>query len=88
MQLRISEGRYKELVHARNVLSEALAFEQRYELMLGNFLAMELAFTEICLRTKMQPQHRYMNSAEILETANRHVVNTLAAMRPYADQVM
>ncbi|WLH02026.1 hypothetical protein PSH92_03915 [Pseudomonas beijingensis] len=88
LQLSISEGRYKELAHARNVLSEALAFEQRYELLLGNFLAMELAFTEICLRTKVEPQHRYMNSAEILETANRHVVNTLTAMRAYADQVV
>lgn len=88
LQLPISEGRYKELAHARIVLSDALAFEQRYELMLGNFLAMELAFTEICLRTKVEPQHRYINSAEILETANRHVVNTLTAMRAYADQVV
>lgn len=88
LQLSISEGRYKELAHARNVLSEALAFEQRYELLLGNFLAMELAFTEICLRTKVEPQHRYVDSAEILEKANRHVVNMLTAMRAYADQVV
>lgn len=88
LKLNISEERYKELAHARNVLSEALAFEQRYELLLGNFLAMELAFTEICLRTKVEPQHRYMDSAEILEQANRHVVNTLTAMRAYADQVV
>lgn len=88
LQLSISEERYKELAYARNVLSEALAFEQRYELLLGNFLAMELAFTEICLRIKVEPQHRYINSAEILEKANRHVVNTLTAMRAYADQVV
>lgn len=88
LQLSISERRYKELAHARNVLSEALAFEQRYELLLGNFLAMELAFTEICLRAKVEPQHRYADSAEILEKANRHVVNMLTAMRAYADQVV
>jgi hypothetical protein len=88
LQMPISEVRYKELAHARTVLSEALAFEQRYELLLGNFLAMELAFTEICLRTKVEPQHKYINSAEILETANRHVVNMLTAMRAYADQVV
>ncbi|GJN55231.1 MULTISPECIES: hypothetical protein [Pseudomonas] len=88
LQLSISEERYNELAHARSVLSEALAFEQRYELLLGNFLAMELAFTEICLRAKVEPQHRYVDSAEILETANRHVVNMLTAMRAYADQVV
>ncbi|MCF5401068.1 hypothetical protein GIV96_13475 [Pseudomonas syringae] len=88
LQLSISEGRYKELAHARSLLSEALAFEQRYELLLGNFLTMELAFTEICLRAKVEPQHRYMNSAEILETANRHIVNLLTAMRAYVDQVV
>ncbi len=56
--------------------------EQRYEVLLGNFLAMELAFTEIGLRAKVEPQHRYLNLAEILETANRScVVNTLTAMR-------
>lgn len=88
LQLSISEERYKEIAHARNILSEALTFEQRYELLLGNFLAMELAFTEICLRTKVEPQHQYVDSAEILEKANRHVVNLLTAMRAYADQVV
>lgn len=34
LQLSISEERYKELAYARNVLSEALAFEQRYELLI------------------------------------------------------
>lgn len=88
LQMSISETRYKELAHARKVLSEALVFEQRYELLLGNFLAMELALTEICLRAKVAPQYRYPDSAEMIEKANRHVVNLLTAMRGYADQVV
>jgi hypothetical protein len=87
LQKSISEERYNELAEARKILSEALSFEQRYELLLGNFIFMELAFTEICLRTKVQPQYQYADSAEILETANRHVVNLLTAIRGYADQV-
>lgn len=88
LQMSISEERYKELAHARKVLSEALAFEQRYELLLGNFISMELALTEVGLRAKVEPQYRYSDSAEILETANRHFVNLLTAMRGYADQVL
>lgn len=88
LQMSISEERYNELAHAREVLSEALAFEQRYELLLGNFISMELALTEICLRAKVEPQYRYSDSAEILEKANRHVVNLLTAMRGYSDQVL
>lgn len=88
LQVSISEARYNELAHARRVLSEALVFEQRYELLLGNFLAMELAMTEICLRAKVEPQYQYPNVAEIIEKANRNVVNFLTAMRGYADQVV
>ena len=88
LQFRISQERYDELAHARKVLAEALTFEQRYELLLGNFISMELALTEICLRAKVEPHWGYSESAEILEKANRHVVNLLTAMRGYADQVL
>lgn len=88
VQMSISEERYNELAQARKVLSEALTFEQRYELLLGNFFSMELALTEICLRAKVEPQYRYSDWAEIFEKANRHIVNLLTAMRGYADQVL
>lgn len=88
LQMSISEERYKELAQARKVLSEALTFEQRYELLLGNFISMELALTEICLRAKVEPQYGYLDWSKTLEKANRHVVNLLTAMRGYADQVL
>lgn len=87
LQLNITEARYRELAQAREVLSDALAFEQRYELLLGNFISMELAFTEISLRAMVEPQYHYPEMAETLRQANRHVVNILTAMRGYVDQV-
>lgn len=86
LQLGISRARYDELAHARTVLSDAFTFEQRYELLLGNFIAMELAFTEISLRSKLEPQFGYSDSAAILSGANRHVVNFLTALKSYIDQ--
>ncbi|KIN89017.1 hypothetical protein PO78_423 [Thauera sp. SWB20] len=87
LQMDINEERYNELAHAREVLSDALDFEQRYELLLGNFISLELDFTEICLRAMIEPQYRYPEIAETLRRANRHIVNVLTAMRGYADQV-
>lgn len=87
-RVEISEERYRALAHAREILSEALNFEQRYELLLGNFISLELALTEICLRAKIEPKYEYSDSARILETTNRHLVNLLTAMRGYADQVL
>lgn len=87
LKMDITEERYYELAHARQILSDASAFEQRYELLLGNFISLELAFTEICLRTMLEPQFRYPEIAENVRQANRHVVNVLTAMRGYADQV-
>lgn len=88
VQLSISKKRYEQLSHARQVLSEALAFEQRYELLLGNFISMEIALTEASLRGVIEPRHEYADLAGTLEKANRHVVNLLTTMRGYADQVV
>lgn len=88
LQMDIDEKRYNELAHAREVLSNALVFEQSYELLLGNFISMEFAFTEICLRATLEPQYKYAEMAEILRQADRHIVNILTAMRGYADQVV
>lgn len=87
LRMDITEERFNILAHARKVLSDALAFEQRYELLLGNFIAMELVFTELGFRAKLEHQYEYLELAETLRQANRHFVNVLTAMRGYADQV-
>lgn len=87
LQMSISEDRYNELAHAREVLSDALVFEQRYEMLLGNFITMELELSQACLRAKVEHQYRYSDISALMETANRHVVNLLTAMRGYVNQV-
>lgn len=87
LQLEIDEDRFKALDRARAVLSDARAFEQGYELLLNNFIQMELAFTEIGLRSTIEFDHRYPTLAETLREANRHVVNVLTAMKGYVDQI-
>lgn len=83
----ITEDEFLALENARHVLSEALEFEQRYELLVGNFIAMELAITELCLRSTVEPQYAYSDIARVIQETNRHIVNLLTAARSYIDQV-
>ena len=48
-QLSITAAEFNALRDARDVLFEALEFEQRYELLIGNFIEMELTLAEHCL---------------------------------------
>lgn len=84
--LDIDETRYFSLLMARTVLADALAFEQGYELMIGNFIQMEIAFTEISLRSTLEMDHQHPTLAATLRDANRQVINVLTAIRSYVDQ--
>tara|TARA_B100001105_G_C22396884_1_gene447168 strand:+ start:339 stop:1448 length:1110 start_codon:yes stop_codon:yes gene_type:complete len=83
----ITEDEFLALKEARQVLSDALEFEQRYELLIGNFIAMELSITELCLRSSIEPQYAYSDIARSIQETNRHIVNLLTAARSYIDQV-
>ncbi|MCE4540773.1 hypothetical protein LXT12_26440 [Pelomonas sp. P7] len=85
-RLEFTEARFHELVRAGATLSDAQAFEQGYELMLGNFMDMELAFSRIGLSATLEFDHHYGSLAQILRDANRQVVNVLTAIRSYVDQ--
>ena len=83
----ISAEKFFELKQARALLSDALDFEQRYEVLIGNFISMELAFTELCLRSTVEIRHDYPGLAKILQVSNRHIANVLTAAKSYLDQV-
>lgn len=84
----ITEAEFLALKHARGVLTEALDFEQRYELLVGNFIALELAFTELSLRSVVEERYAYSELAQALQEANRHIANILTASKSYVDQVV
>jgi hypothetical protein len=86
-RLPITEEEFLALKAARQVLSEALPFEQRYELLVGNFIEMELSLTEFCLRSTIEPQYAYLDIARVIQEANRRIGNLLTAAKGYIDQV-
>jgi hypothetical protein len=84
----ISDTRYELLASARRTLVDAGAFEQRYELLLGNFTAFEVFCSEVSLRGSFELEFRYEKWAEILAAANRHAINFLTTARLFADHVV
>lgn len=85
--IEIDEERYTLLANARKTLISAGAFEQRYELLLGNFTAFEVFCAETSVRRKLEFDGRYEKWAHVLSEANRHAINFLTTTRQYADSV-
>lgn len=86
--IEISDARYELLANARRTLVDASAFEQRYELLLGNFTAFEMFCAEVSLRGAFEFELRYGKWAEALSVANRHAINFLTTARLFADHVV
>lgn len=86
--IEISDVRYRLLANARRTLVDAGAFEQRYELLLGNFTAFEMFCAEVSLRGTLELEFRYEKWAEVLSEANRHAINFLTTARLFADHVV
>ncbi len=86
--LSISEERYNLLRNARSTLVDAGAFEQKYEILLGNYIELEKFCTEWSLRREIEADHRYEIWAKVLLDANRYIMNLLSAGRSYTDHVV
>jgi hypothetical protein len=84
----IDADRHRALCQARSTFVDAGAFEQRYEILLGNHLALEQFCAEWSLRREVEMDHRYETGARVILEANRHVMNLLSAARSYADHVV
>lgn len=84
----IDADRYAALCEARATFIDAGAFEQRYEILLGNHLALEQFCAEWSLRREVEMDHRYETGARVILEASRHVMNLLSAARAYADHVV
>src|SRR3546814_16628798 len=59
VMVEIDQARYERLVASRRTLVDALSFEQRYELLLGNFTAFEMFCAELSVRSNFEFDFRY-----------------------------
>ncbi|WP_447598252.1 hypothetical protein [Nitrospira sp. Nam80] len=86
-EVEISAEEYSLLGTARGVLSSALAIEEKYEILIANFLALETQLLNVAATNAVRNTLTYSGFFEIRSALNVHVVNLLTAARLYLDQL-
>lgn len=86
-EVEISQEEYSRLGKAREVLSAAFAIEEKYEILIANFLALEILLLQITAIQAVRNPLTYSEFFDVRSPLNIHVVNLLTAARLYLDQL-
>lgn len=85
--LPIKEAQYETLKMSRDVLMSAKAIEEKYDLMISNFLELEKELLTQIAQGMVFQQHSYDNSYNIISILNRRLINLLTSTKLYYDQM-
>ena len=86
-ELIIDEVRFNTLKQARLCLSAALAIEEKYELLISNYLDLEKECLNVTSDSMVRRSKDYSDFFEIRLAFNRRVVNLLTSTKLYIDQI-
>lgn len=86
-ELVIDKSKFEQLKQAKNYLSEILSFEEKYELLLSNYMELEKECLLISAQNMVYEDNEYMNFFDIKLLFNQRVVNLLTTSRLYIDQL-
>lgn len=85
-EVEISCKDYQELKRAKEVLSECLAVEERFEFIVSNFLDLEKEVLSLCADYMVRHESSYEHLFEIRQKCNRRLINLLTTTKLYVDQ--
>lgn len=86
-ELVINESKFEQLKKAKECLSEILSFEEKYELLLSNYMELEKECLLISAQSMVYEDNEYMNFFDIKLLFNQRIVNLLTTSRLYIDQL-
>lgn len=86
-EIKISEKRYQALKGARDVLFNALAIEEKYEVLISNYLEFEKEIFSLALTPMVRNPQGYSDAFDIRLGLNIRLVNLLTSARLYLDQL-
>jgi hypothetical protein len=86
-EIEISSSEFEQIRNARSILSNALAIEEKYELLLSNYLELEKELLNISCEFMVKGDLSYTNFFDIQLTFNRRIVNLLTSTKLYIDQI-
>lgn len=87
-ELVIDEEKFNSLKQAKHCLTAALAIEEKYELLLSNYLDLEKECLNITSDYMVRNSTDYSKFFDIRLTFNRRVVNLLTSTKLYIDQIL
>ena len=85
--LEIEQAQFEQLKSSRPVLSHALAIEEKYEIIISNFLELEREATNISISEMVRNHIEYKDFFAVRLALNIRLVNLLATVRLYTDQL-
>lgn len=86
-EIELSKKEYEDIRLAKACLSELFSFEEKYELLLSNYLELEQECLLISSESMINRNYAYKDFFNIELLINKRVVNLLTTARLYLDQV-
>ncbi|MEC8375324.1 MAG: hypothetical protein VX078_11030, partial [Pseudomonadota bacterium] len=86
-ELEISESRFQRIKEAKKLLSEGLAIEEKWEILVSNYVDLEsdcLSATTSHMLFSEQPYEAFFKNTVLF---NKRLVNLLTASRLYSEQI-
>ena len=85
--MEIERARFEKLKASRPVLTHALAIEEKYSIIITNFLELEREATNASITEMVQSHNEYKDFFNIRLALNTCLVNLLTSVRLYVDQL-
>ena len=83
----ISESDYQKIVQARGILSAALTIEEKYDLVLGNFVDFERELLLLTMDQLNDHSFDYSRAYNILAVLNRRIANFIYIGKSYTELI-
>lgn len=85
--IKIDEVKFNRLLQCKEVLSAALAIEEKYELLLSNYLELEKQVLNTTMEKMLYSSADYSESFYNRISFNQRIVNLLTSTKLYTDQI-
>lgn len=86
-EIEIAQEEFADLKSAREILAGAFAIEEKYEIAVSNFLALEKQLLEVAVTNAVRDTLSYGEFFETRSALNIRLVNLLTATKLYLDQL-
>ncbi|MBV2205747.1 MAG: hypothetical protein KUL87_10025 [Pseudomonas sp.] len=86
-ELEISENEYIEIINSRSTLTVALSIEEKYDLILGNFLDLEKELLMLTVEKVVDHRFDYGRAYAVTASLNRRIVNFVLSGKNYTELI-